>query len=36
MVCCGPPSSAGTMKKPSEEMKVSSPAAATPGKESWK
>ena len=31
-----PPRKAGTMKKPSEEMKTSSPAAATPGRESLK
>ena len=36
MVSRGPPSSAGVMKKPSEPMKTSRPAAATPGIDSWK
>jgi hypothetical protein len=36
IVSRGPPSRAGVMKKPSEPMNTSSPAAATPGMESWK
>ena len=36
IVSRGPPSSAGVMKNPSEAMKTSRPAEATPGIDNWK